>query len=304
MRTLIFLTIFFLSLFHRASTQCAQPIYIYSTGTGAYLTAMSGGGLATLSSSPTIHSLFCLINPGTGGTLIQTSDGTLTLQETTDSNGRLAIFLNPGAAHDIVFNVEQQADQLNYFFETNNLYLQTSTYNSLAQVFIDLASDLRQDWQLYYQNFLPISYTPIALVTGNGQQAYNLFYLFNRALGEYLVYPNSGGAPTLSIALPPQPNLCFLPDGDLISATGPILVLQTIGTSSALIFGGVPPANIVIQFASSKVDLINYVFTANKKTLQADWSGNILWATPTGDSREEWQAYDAGFTPITYLSFP
>jgi len=63
-------------------------------------------------------------------------------------------------------------------------------------------------------------------------------------------------------------------------------------------------SSLNLQFMSNKVDLINYVFTANQKTIQTDWSGDFLWANPTHDSREQWQAYDAGFTPITYPLFP
>jgi hypothetical protein len=307
MNPLLFVIISFSCLFHHAISvpipACIQPVYIYSAGSGAYLTSMPGGGLATLSSIPSLNSLFCLIQAGSGGTIIETSDGTLTLQESLDINSRLAVFLNPGTSGEVIFNVEQQLDQLNYFFETNNYFLQTTTYNSQAQVIINLQSDSRQDWQIYDQTFTPIAYTPTSPVNGNGQPTCNPFYLFNRGIGQYLEYPINGGMPYMSNIAPQNPNFCFDTQGELTNAAGPILILQQMQIGSNTLVMAIS-SSLNLQFMSNKVDLINYVFTANQKTIQTDWSGDFLWANPTHDSREQWQAYDAGFTPITYPLFP
>ena len=280
MRVLVLL---FLTFFSFASA-CNQ-VHIYSRAVGAYLMATTG---KAPSLSTTVQTTFCIV-----GGVIETSDGVLSLQQPIAGHPSLifGVIANGGVAF-----IQTTIDGgLNWVFSSSGENLQTTSWDISSQgVLASPTGDSRENWQVY----------PVAgsggnspMLTGSGPfLCTNPFYLYSRALGNYVTASTTNGGFAF-LTSSPETLYCMSATGVISVGTNANLMLQTNAPSSnQIVFASTTP-NL---FTHVQLDQYNYIFSSNSLNLQTTWyvTEGFFLAPSTGDSREQFQAYGQNLVPI------
>ena len=280
---LLFLTFF-------AIANACEEVQIYSRAVGAYLTATSG---QAPSLSTTVQTTFCIV-----GGVIETSDGVLSLQQPITGNPSLifGVIANGGVA---IIQTTIDGGQ-NWVFSSSGENLQTTSWDISSQVVLaSPTGDSRENWQVYPVAGGSSGNTP--LITGSGPfLCTSPFYLYSRALGYYVTASSTNGGFAF-LTSSPMTIYCMSP---VSGAAGVI----SVGTNANLMMQTNTPSGNQIVFASTTPDIFayvqldpyNYFFTSNDMILQTTWyvSEGLLLGASTGDSKEQFQAYDQNLVPM------
>ena len=324
MKSLLFLIVFFLSLFHQARSCDDTLVYLFNRGAGAVLTAppitIDGPPFLTLLSSPlNPQTSFCLVQTIPGIYQLQTADGLYLIQKQDISLDQYVFAFASDQSNAVQFNIDQLSDGMNYHIFSDKLYFESDAYNPKGNVIMfpqdGLYPDSRLEWQIYDFDesgsqylFTPVLPDPIPSVLAH--KMCKPFSLFSRATALYLNYPIGGGIANLIPRVISQDPLqfCTTSDGLITSYKAPLMVLQKLDTGTKLAFKESSTNNLVFTCSAEINNPFDYIFTTmDKKTLQTNWMGSIVVmgkALPNGDSRQEWQAIDNGYSLISIKGCP